>query len=238
MNRLIIDTETAGNVNDKSTLRVYDLGFVIINDKGEHLAQRNWVIADVFYGMGAEMQSAYYANKLPAYHEEIKQGIREVITFRDAKAEFAALCKEFNVKEVWAYNAQFDRSALNTTLRVLSNGFASYFIPYGIKWCCIHHAAVECICNKRKFYRWALSHGFVSKAGKVRTSAECVYAYLTDNPDYVEEHTAFQDALIETEILLKVLKQRKKLHKEPIFNAWIKPQKGFKEFMESQKKSL
>lgn len=234
MNRIILDTETAGNVNEKRTLRVYDLGFIVVDENNNPLTSRNWVIADVFYGMTHEMQSAYYADKLPAYRDEIQAGIREVITFVDAKREFAAICKEYGIKEVWAYNANFDRTALNVTLRTLSNGFCSHFIPYGVKWCCIHHAAVERLCNTRKYYRWCLSNGFVSKAGNVSTSAETVYAYLLDNPSYKEEHTAYQDALIENEILHSVLKKKKKLHKEPIYNAWIKPQKGFKEFMEKE----
>ena len=43
------------------------------------------------------------------------------------------------------------------------------------------------------------------KTPRPRENAETLYAFLTNDPTYVEEHTALEDSKIELEILLATL---------------------------------
>lgn len=182
------------------------------------------------------MKTAYYADKLETYYEPaIRNGEMKVVRFLDAKTEFAAICKKYGVKKIYAFNATFDRSALNATLSALSNGFCKFFAPFGTQWKCIQRQAVQDLCTRVSYFKFCIEHGFVSEKGNISTSAESIYAYISQNADFVEQHTGLADVLIETEILRKCLRLRNKLHDEPTFSAWREPQAKFKEYVESVK---
>lgn len=231
MYRVILDCETLGDVNDHSTLKIYDLGYQIVDGKGNVVVARRYVVDDVYYGMRDEMKTAYYAKKLPAYNQAIANGTLEVRKWLNIVEEFAELCKAYKVKYVYAYNAGFDRDATNNTTRVLSNGFKKYFTPYGVKWRCIQAMAGETLCNSKNYFKFAYENGFTSPSGNVRTTAEAVYAYLINDPTYKEEHTALEDVKIETAILFRILKRHQKNDPTPSRVAWRKPQKKFQEWV-------
>lgn len=227
MNRIILDTETAGNVEKHETLRVYDFGFQVVDSKFNVLMERRYFVSEIF-GNHELMNSAYYANKLPQYYQALANKEVEIRSWLAISKEFAEICKAYNVKEVWAYNAGFDRDATNATTEALSNGFKTWFMPYGVTWKCIQHAAACTICNSRNYFKFALDNGFISAKGNLSTKAEHVYAYLTNNADYKEEHTALEDVKIETAILAAVKRRHQKMETKPNRAAWMKPQKKFK----------
>ena len=233
MNRIVLDTETTGSVDNHKTLRVYDFGFVVLDGKDEIINSFNWVVREVFFDDFA-MSSAYYADKLPQYRAEIAAGIREVKNFAAIKKDFAAICKEYSVNQVWAYNAGFDRDALNATTTALSNGISRYFLPYGVVWCDIMQNAARLICDTQKYFAFAFDNGYVSPKGNLKTSAECVYRFLTGNADFTEAHTGLKDAEIEADILHACRKLKRKMNKEIRGNAWRIPQKGYKEYLKTR----
>ena len=74
--------------------------------------------------------------------------------------------------------------------------------------------AVETICQQKNFKKFCEKHDLKSKSGKYyKSSAEAVYAYMTNTPDFEEEHTGLADVLIEIEIYKKVRSQKKKMTK-------------------------
>lgn len=89
--------------------------------------------------------------------------------------------KRYNVRKVWAYNCSFDLQALNSTIRHYSNGFTPYFMPYKVKFCDIWDYA-SCITATKDYIKFCGKHGFFTPSGNPKTSAETVYAYLTDSP--------------------------------------------------------
>lgn len=232
MYRIVLDTETAGSVENKKTLRVYDFGFAVLDEKDNIVRTFNWVVREIFYD-SFTMGGAYYANKLPKYREEIACGIREVKNFAEVKKDFAKICADYGVKQVWAYNAGFDRDALNATTFILSNGICEEFLPAGVVWCDIQQNATALICNCKKFYKFCFENGYYSKAGNCKTTAEVLYRFLSGNTDFVEAHTGLEDVKIEAEILHACRKLRKKMDRSVKANAWRTPQKGFKEFVKA-----
>lgn len=236
MNRLILDTETAGNVNDRQSLRVYDIAWQIADKDFQPVVSRRFLVKEIFFDEADAMQSAYYANKLPQYYAEIAAGNVKVVHLAEIYKQLAADCKDYKVKELWAYNAAFDRDALNVTCEAVSNGLRTWFIPFGVKICCIQHLAAQTILNRSSYFKFAYNGGFYNKkTGNVRTNAEAAYAYLIGDADYKEEHTALEDVKIERQILAacKKVKNGKK-DKKPSRTAWKVPQKKWKEWLDKR----
>ena len=223
-NYIVIDTETAplvkhddGAAHPETSL-VYDIGWMVVDgNSGTILEERSYLNTDVIF-QEKLMNSAYYANKVPHYWEGIHVAENDakwrLDNFLTIYKQFCADVREYHVKDVWAYNVRFDQIVLNHTTEYLSNGFRRFFLPYMVKstktrWRDIWDYA-SCITGTPAYVRWAQEHGFVSAKGNPSTSAEIVYRYLTNNPEYEEEHTALEDARIECEILKAAKKRHKK----------------------------
>lgn len=235
MYRIILDTETAGEVNQHHTLRVYDLGYKVVDSDFNTVATRDFVVGEIFYN-NQLMNTAYYKNKLPQYKAEIKQGIRTVETFANIRKQFIADCEEYGIKQVWAFKAGFDRDALNATINFISNDICHEFLPENVNWCDIAACACELICTKESYFDFCLKNGYVSEKDNIRTNVETIYRYLTNDNDFVESHTSLRDVEIESEILFTCLKKRKKMNKEIKNNVWRIPQKKFKEYKKKKQK--
>lgn len=212
-NFIVLDTETAPTVNyndgkaHPETARVYDLGYVVCDGNGKVLMERSFIITDTFFN-DRLMNSAYYAEKLPQYRTGMGHEW-DPVSFSMAWQTFKSDVKTYGVKTVWAYNARFDETALNATIRAYSNGFAGFFIPYGVKVKDVWDYA-SCLTGTKKYVKWAFDNGFTTPTGNPSTGAEAVYRYLTKNLDFTERHTALSDAHIELSIMLAAKRRKAK----------------------------
>lgn len=229
MNRIVIDTETLGTLANPLC---YDIGYAIMDSKGNILATRRHLVRETFFNMREQMGSAYYAEKLPLYYDALKNGLTD-LSLVDIREELLGLCKQYNVKQVWAFNAAFDQKALNNTVKTISNGFVASFLPGGVEWHCIQAFAGQTVLNSRSYFKYAITHGLVSDAGNVRTTAEAAYQYLMGDDTFQEEHTALSDVLIECAILARCLRQHKKANTAPSRFSWRYCQEKFHQFFKS-----
>lgn len=229
---LVLDVETANSTDDAL---VYDLGYVVCDKKGNIYEADSFIVSDIFYKEAELMQSAYYAKKIPMYIEGIKSRAFNVVTFYEARTKLLEAMRKYNVEAVCAYNANFDYTALNTTQRWLTKSKYRFFLPYGTKVYCIWHMACQLICTQKSYIRFCLENDFVSPSGNIKTSAETVYAYITGDICYEENHTGLEDVLIETKILAKCFAQHKKVEKNINRFCWRIPQAKAKEIQEKEK---
>lgn len=206
---LMIDTETAGALDSPL---VYDLGMQVIDKKGNVYAEYNLVISDVFYGMPALMNTAYYAEKLPSYYEEIDRGERVVVTWEYAQSLVKFLCDFYKIKAIVAHNARFDYTACNNTTSTIK-GFKSYFFPYGIPIWCTLTMAKQTIGRQKTYIEWCKTHGYITKNGAPRLTVEILFRYLSRNNDFIEKHTALEDVKIEKEIFVWIMRQHKAMRR-------------------------
>jgi hypothetical protein len=211
---LLLDTETANTLDDPL---VYDLAFAVIDLYGHTLLKVRIIITNIFYGEADLMRSAYYAEKLPQYHEAIARG--EVLTLNiwEARKFVRYICEKYGVSFVAAHNAKFDYLSLNTTVRYLSDGKVRYFLPYGIEWWDTQKMARSTICKQKKYRKFCEENGYTYKCGKsvrVRESAEVLYKYISKDNDFKEAHTALADVEIEAQIMWKCFAQHKKMNRK------------------------
>lgn len=221
---VVIDTETCDGQGRKlaypkpNEALVYDIGWLVVDGAGEVMERRNVVVSDTFNRTDL-MASAYYADKVPGYVERIRRGEVQTMSARDAFRLLAHDVERYHVRDVWAYNARFDRTVIDATIRHYSNGFANLATMFPrLKFRDIWDYA-SCITGTRPYVEWCETHGFVSAKGNPVTNAECVYGYLTGSPDYIESHTALADCYTELAIL-QAAKRRKKRTRHTMGQGW------------------
>jgi len=214
---MVIDTETANGIviDDKLDLScslVYDIGFNVIDKKGNVYERRSLAIGDILCGMKDLMATAYYADKIPSYWDEIKSGERELVSFLHAWEIVKATMEKWGIDTVSAHNARFDVNALNTTLRYLTKSKYRYFFPYGTEIWDTLKGAMNTICKQKGYISFCEEFDYMTKhrTPRVRATAEILYKYISGNYNFIEEHKGVNDTDIEAEILVQILRQHKK----------------------------
>lgn len=209
---LLLDVETANTLDDPF---VYDLGVAVTDRKGRIYEEYSFIIYDIYRLERDLMQTAYYAWKIPTYEKVIKANQSQMVQFSTARRVIRQLMKKYNITNVAAYNASFDRLALDTTLRYIfkSAKYHRYFFPYGTKFWCVWHMACQVICTQKTYQRWCRTHGFISASGNIQTNAETVYGYITQNLNFQEEHKGIDDVRIEAAIMAHCFRQHKAMKK-------------------------
>ena len=198
-----LDTETFGGASNPKG--IYHLGGFIHDRMGNVLAGFNFVIAEHYN----EIQADSYAKKnFGLYEEMVKNGVATIIPTEEmAVAIVNSICDYHNVKYMMAFNTGFD--FCKTSCKTLLQG--REFID-------IYLMACQTLGGLKKYARFCRENNFKSKSGKsVATSAESFFAYLTGNAEYIEEHTALEDAKIEMEIFVKCIHAKKKFTKNVNF---------------------
>lgn len=223
---LILDTETCNSVEQPLP---YDIGYAICDRDGNIYKMNSFIVAEIFLDMHDVMETAYYAEKIPNYWEDLKIGIRKMKTLYNIRKEILEDIKKYNVKTIGAYNMNFDKKALNNLIRYVTKSKLRWFFPFGMKYICIWHMACQTILNTKTYIKFAEKNGLVSEKDNILTSAESCYKFLKNNLDFVENHTGLEDVKIEIEIMTKCFKTHKKMDKEPYSACWLIPQKKRKE---------
>ena len=226
-NFIVIDTETAGSVNYPLP---YDCGYKVMNRKGDVLAIRSYVVAEIYCDEPDMMKSAYYAEKLPQYAEDLRTGKRTLAKLATIRRQVLADMENFKTTVVYAYNMNFDRRALNNVQKFVTKKY-SIFFPENTEFRCIWNMACQVLLARPSYIKFALENGFVSAKGNILTNAECCYRYITKNVDFMEEHRGLEDVNIEAEILLKCFAQHKKMDTRPYSACWMMVQQKQKEIM-------
>lgn len=209
---LTIDTETANSLDDPI---VYDIGGAIHDKQGKVYETFSFVIYETFVQCADLMQTAYYAEKIPMYREQLDKGDRRMVRWNTARLVIAELCKRYEVKAIIAHNARFDVRAVNTTERWFSSSKYRYFLPYGIPVWDTLTMARETICKQKTYRNWAIANNYMVQ-NRPRANAEVLYKYITNNNEFTEEHTGLADVLIEKEIFVRCMAQHKKMNKLPM----------------------
>ena len=68
--------------------------------------------------------------------------------------------------------------------------------------------AKNTIVKEEGYKNFCIEHGFVTKKGNLRYTAEIIYRFITGNTEFIEEHTGLADALIEKEIFYWVCRKK------------------------------
>lgn len=208
---IVFDTETANGLDDPI---VYDIGGAVVDKKGNVYETFSFIIYEVFCEMKDLMQSAYYANKIPMYEEQIANGERKIVKYATAKKYINELAKKYNIKAMVAHNARFDYRSTTKTQRYLTKSKYRWFLPYDVELWDTMKMANDTICKQVHYKEFCYNNGYLTKNGRVRKTAEILYRYISGEHEFIEEHTGLADVMIEKEIFAHCLRQHKPMRKK------------------------
>lgn len=198
VNRLIFDTETTGL--DKPFC--YDLGYVIIDEDGNVLKQAHYIIEQIWHNLPL-FESAYYKEKRTLYINLMRTRKATLDKFGYIMQALARDIKNFEIAAAYAYNSNFDDKVFSFNcdwykcINPLDN--VQIYDIWGY--------ASEAITNKKEFRDFCEAHERFTDSGNYSGSAETVYQFLTNNPDFVEQHMGLYDSQIEAQILVECIKR-------------------------------
>lgn len=193
---MMIDTEATNGLDCPI---VYDVGYQIFSLDEGVLCERSFVNADVF--CDAElMASAYFADKIPDYWQEIVSCQRTLKKWFNIKKQIAEDCKKYGVEIACAHNAAFDNRALNITQRYQTTSKYRYFLPFGVEWWDTLKMARETLKHNEDYGTFCYENDYLTARGCRRYTAEIIYRWLTGNADFEESHTGLEDVKIERQI--------------------------------------
>jgi len=201
---LVLDTETCD-----LTGSVYDVGYTICEKDGTILKTYNALVREVFTD-ASRMMGAFYAKKMfTHYAPMLDDSLIHLESWATIVSQIRSDLAEYNVSTIAAYNAGFDLRVMGHTNGLFGDG--SPVCPKGLKVLDIWQFACETKLSQKAYKKLARSRGWVSPAGNIKTGAEFCYRYTSNNPDFIEDHTALSDAIIETQILASCFAQKKRV---------------------------
>ena len=190
-----LDTETVGGASKPQGF--YHLGGIIHYRDGEVLGCFNYIVAET---LPLVVTNNYAKKNIGLYKDMLINGTATLIdTQANAVAMVNALCKHYGVSTMLAFNSGFDYCKTMCRDLIQDREFIDLWLM-----------ALECICQKTSYQKFCAESGRYNNKGNCKTNAETVFAYLTDTPDYCEEHTALEDSKIELEIFNACIKSHKK----------------------------
>ena len=178
---------------------VDDVGYTIADKQGNIAVTRHWLVAEVFTA-AKRMMGAFYAKKMfTHYARMLNDGEVKLAAWADIVEAIQTDCEAYKVTTVAAYNAGFDFRVMGNTHKML--GYTGKILPQGVKMLDLWQFACETKLSQKAYKKMALENNWVSPAGNIKTGAEFAYRYTTQRPEFIEDHTALSDALIETQIM-------------------------------------
>lgn len=204
--KIVLDTETCPLDKelqgvDPYNMWVYDIGWAVCDKHGRVYEKRSYINVDIFLHEKELMKSAYYAEKIPKYWEDIKSGKRIMKSFYNIRKQFIEDIKKYEVKRIFAHNMRFDNGSLNNTQRWITKSKYRYFFPRGLEICDTLSMARSVVANTPTYKMWCKEKGYCTKNGRPKLTAEILYRFITGDNDFIESHTGLEDVLVEVKIM-------------------------------------
>lgn len=212
---LIADTETANSLNDPL---VYNFAGAIIDQHGNVYETGSFINKDIFFEKRELMNTAYYANKIPQYLEQIEADEIQVVSWYEIRKWVHKVCAKYNVKAIIAHNARFDYRSCSVTQRYETCSKYRFFFPRDVEIWDTLRMAQDTICQQKRYIKWCDDNNYITAQGKPRATAEILYRYIIKDNSFVEEHKALEDINIEMQIFWHCIRQHKKMTRKAFKN--------------------
>ncbi len=203
---LFVDTETIGTLNVRESVLPFEIGITVYDTQEKKVVFVKSYIVRRFFNDRYIMLSTFSATKYPQYQDMIKDKKHYFIgSVRDIFKQITNIIKRYNISIMVAHNGQFDKDAC---IR-LGSEFGCYS-PFQdldlldtmeISQVITNSKKYVDFCKKNKHIKNALGESaFITNSGRVRLTAQAIYSFIIDNPEYQESHTALQDIQDEIKI--------------------------------------
>lgn len=203
---MFIDTETIGTLTCKESVLPFEIGMKVLDTETMQIVKEKSYLVRKFFNNKYVMLSSFSASKYPSYFEKLENDNRyKLMSVKDISKDITATIKKYNIKIMVAHNGDFDRLAMSRLfnefevknpfekLDLLDTMEISKVITFSKKY------ANFCLKNKN-IVNSEKDSLFVTKTGRVRTTAQAIYSFISNDVNFKEAHTGLEDITIEIEI--------------------------------------
>ena len=190
---LVLDTETT----DLQKCFCYDISWVIMDkNSGLIVDFKTNVVEQVWHNLPL-FESAYYKEKRQKYIDMMRKHDATVDKWGYIMRKLAQDIKKYQIEAVYAYNSDFDDKVIKYNCDWFKCNNPLENVPVYDIW----GYASEYITKNTDYQKFCEEHERFTDSGNYKGSAEVVYQFITENPEFEEEHMGLFDSEIEAEIL-------------------------------------
>lgn len=203
---MFIDTETIGTLNVQESVLPFEIGMKIYDVETQEIVKEKSYLVRKFFNNKFIMLSTFSATKYPNYFEKLEDDIRyRTYSVNDIAKDLEKVIARYNIKIMVAHNGNFDKTAMARLFEEFGvfNPFNKIDLLDTMELSKIITFSKDytnfCLKNKHLLDEIKESR-FITNSGRVRITAQAIYCYLTDNPNFREAHTGLEDIDIEISI--------------------------------------
>ena len=206
---MFIDTETIGTLNVKESVLPFEIGMKVLDTETNKVVKEKSYLVRKFFNNKYIMLSTFSATKYPDYFEKLDNDKRyKTMSVNDISKDIEKTISRYSIKIMVAHNGNFDKTAMARlfedfgvdnpfeNIDLLDTMELSKVITFSKDY------ANYCIENKDRLNSLKDSC-FITNSGRVRTTAQAIYCYISNNANFEEAHTGLEDIDIEIEIFKK-----------------------------------
>ena len=206
---MFIDTETIGTLNVKESVLPFEIGMKVLDTETNKVVKEKSYLVRKFFNNKYIMLSTFSATKYPDYFEKLDNDKRyKTMSVNDISKDIEKTIQRYAIKIMVAHNGNFDKTAMARlfedfgvdnpfeNIDLLDTMELSKVITFSKDY------ANYCIVNKDRLNS-VKDSCFITNSGRVRTTAQAIYCYLSNNSQFEEAHTGLEDIDIEIEIFKK-----------------------------------
>ena len=218
---IVFDTETAGCCTQTllnigyciADIDLTTFKYRILKGKdylvGRHYKNRLWLLNDMFVK----------AEKLAKFDLNVEQGSAVLRTEKQIFEQMARDIDRYKIQYGFAYNSDFDEDKFRRTALELNLANPLDKIIVVDIW----RNAQAFICNTPEYIEFCNANELRTLSGKyLPTSVEGVTAFLNQDKDFVEDHTALSDVQWELRILCELGKRGCNIFQEGVSMGCLK----------------
>ena len=206
---MFIDTETIGTLNVKESILPFEIGMKVLDTETNKIVKEKSYLVRKFFNNKYIMLSTFSATKYPDYFEKLDNDKRyKTMSVNDISKDIEKTISRYSIKIMVAHNGNFDKTAMARlfedfgvnnpfeNIDLLDTMELSKIITFSKDY------ANYCLENKDRLNSMKDSC-FITNSGRVRTTAQAIYCYLSNNSQFEEAHDGLNDIDIEIEIFKK-----------------------------------
>ena len=206
---IFIDTETIGTLNVKESIIPFEIGMKVLDTETMKVVKEKSYLVRKLFNNKFIMLSTFSATKYPNYFDKLENDKRyKTCSANDISKDIKKTIERYNAKIMVAHNGNFDKTAMARlfeefgvenpfeNIDLLDTMELSKVITFSKDY------ANYCIAHKDRLNS-VKDSCFITNSGRVRTTAQAIYCYITDNENFEEAHTGLEDIDIEIEIFKK-----------------------------------
>ena len=206
---IFIDTETIGTLNVKESIIPFEIGMKVLDTETMKVVKEKSYLVRKLFNNKFIMLSTFSATKYPNYFDKLENDKRyKTCSANDISKDIKKTIERYNTKIMVAHNGNFDKTAMARlfeefgvenpfeNIDLLDTMELSKVITFSKDY------ANYCIAHKDRLNS-VKDSCFITNSGRVRTTAQAIYCYITDNENFEEAHTGLEDIDIEIEIFKK-----------------------------------